>query len=283
MNDLVNHEESRRHDEGRLRHEDGIDVTRVEHLLHGHAGQWEADETFWFHLRGHSLNPLVDAASGLLGMVIRVRRLERHEDVGGLYRQVVDEISSIEIELTDQGYDRPTLLAYRYVLCSFIDEAVMSTEWGRQSVWAEHSLLVRFHNETWGGEKVFSILARLRQEPSRYRDILAFIYLCLCLGFEGRYRVVSQGREDFERLLRDLGEQLARIDEDDGTPFSRSLDNVIQVPRQRKPGMSRWQRLALFGGVMVMAVVYVVLVLSLDEQVTEVARLLERFVDQEQP
>ncbi|WP_328717678.1 DotU family type IV/VI secretion system protein [Halomonas elongata] len=42
------------------------------------------------------------------------------------------------------------------------------SSWGRQSVWAEHSLLARFHNETWGGEKVFSILARLQHEPHRY-------------------------------------------------------------------------------------------------------------------
>ncbi|XQU08258.1 type IVB secretion system protein IcmH/DotU [Halomonas sp. LY9] len=136
------------------RHEDLINERGLEHLIHSHAEQLDADEDYWFRLRGHNLNPLVDAASSLLGMVVRVRQLDSAGDVERLYRQVVDEIAAIEIELTEQGYDRATLLAYRYVLCSFIDEAVMGMPWGRQSKWAEHSLLTRFHNETWGRKGV---------------------------------------------------------------------------------------------------------------------------------
>ncbi len=70
-------------------------------------------------------------------------------------------------------------------------------------------LLTRFHNETWGGEKVFVLLARLQEDPVRYRDILEFIYLCLCLGFEGRYKVMSKGQGSSERIVRQLHKQLA--------------------------------------------------------------------------
>ncbi len=112
------------------RHEDLINERGLEHLIHSHAEQLDADEDYWFRLRGHNLNPLVDAASSLLGMVVRVRQLDSAGDVERLYRQVVDEIAAIDIELTEQGYDRATLLAYRYVLCSFIDEAVMGMPWG---------------------------------------------------------------------------------------------------------------------------------------------------------
>src|SRR5690606_16607892 len=121
------------------------------------------------------------------------------------------------------GYDRPSLLAYRYVLCSFIDEAVMGTSWGQQSHWAGHSLLARFHNETWGGEKVFSILFRLQQEPRRYRDMLAFIYLCLCLGFEGRYKVLPQGRDEYEKIVRAIGDQLATLGHESGEKPDEAL------------------------------------------------------------
>ena len=125
---------------------------------------------------------------------------------------MVDEIAAIEIELTEQGYDRATLLAYRYVLCSLYRRSGDGYAFGGgKARWAEHSLLTRFHNETWGGEKVFSILARLQQEPQRYRDMLAFIYLCLCLGFERRYRVMSHGRDEYEQIVRALGDQLSSL------------------------------------------------------------------------
>ncbi|AQU85214.1 type IV secretion protein DotU [Halomonas sp. 'Soap Lake  len=242
--------------------------------MHSHAEQLDADEDYWFRLRGHNLNPLVDAASSLLGMVVRVRQLDSAGDVERLYRQVVDEIAAIEIELTEQGYDRATLLAYRYVLCSFIDEAVMGMPWGRQSTWAEHSLLTRFHNETWGGEKVFSILARLQQEPQRYRDMLAFIYLCLCLGFEGRYRVRSHGREEYEQIVRALGDQLAGLEQPVEETLTHPLENVVQGRQRRTTVFPTWGIFALFSVAMV--AVYFAFSWSLDQQAEQITSLLNQ-------
>lgn len=256
------------------RHEDRIDEAGLHRLIHSHVEHLDADEDYWFHLRGHNLNPLVDAASALLGMVVRVRQLDGIDDIERLYRQVADEIASIEVELAEQGYDRPTLLAYRYVLCSFIDEAVMGTAWGQRSVWAEHSLLTRFHNETWGGEKVFSILARLQQEPHRYRDMLAFIYLCLCLGFEGRYRVMPQGREAYEQVVRALGDQLAALGDAPDDALTAPLDNIIATGHRRHDGMPVWGVFALFTAAATLT--YGALAWSLDQQADAVAAILDR-------
>ncbi|WP_252109553.1 MULTISPECIES: type IVB secretion system protein IcmH/DotU [unclassified Halomonas] len=256
------------------RHEDLINERGLEHLIHSHAEQLDADEDYWFRLRGHNLNPLVDAAGSLLGMVVRVRQLDHVSDVERLYRQVVDEIAAIEIELTEQGYDRATLLAYRYVLCSFIDEAVMGMPWGRQSKWAEHSLLARFHNETWGGEKVFSILARLQQEPQRYRDMLAFIYLCLCLGFEGRYRVMSHGRDEYEQIVRALGDQLSSMEPPTEDRLTQPLHNVVQGRKRRGATFPVWGIFALFAVAMV--AVYLGFSLSLDRQAEQLTTLLNQ-------
>ncbi|RUR40137.1 type IVB secretion system protein IcmH/DotU [Vreelandella populi] len=258
----------------KMRHEDLINERGLEHLIHSHAEQLDADEDYWFRLRGHNLNPLVDAASSLLGMVVRVRQLDSAGDVERLYRQVVDEIAAIEIELTEQGYDRATLLAYRYVLCSFIDEAVMGMPWGRQSKWAEHSLLTRFHNETWGGEKVFSILARLQQEPQRYRDMLAFIYLCLCLGFEGRYRVMSHGRDEYEQIVRALGDQLSSLEQPAEDTLTQPLKNVVQGRSQRTASFPTWGIFALF--TLAMVAVYLGFSWSLDQQAEQITTLLNQ-------
>lgn len=258
------------------RHEDRIDEHGIDHLVHSHAEQLDADEDYWFRLRGHNLNPLVDAAISLLGMVVRVRQMDNADNIESLYQQVVDEISAIEIELTGQGYDRATLLAYRYVLCSFIDEAVMGMEWGRQSPWAEHSLLTRFHNETWGGEKVFAILKRLQQEPHHYKDMLEFIYLCLCLGFGGRYHVRSQGNEseEYEHIVRALGDQLASLEEAPEESLTQPLKNVIRDRYTHNIHFPTWGIFALFGVAMTAA--YLGFSWSLDQQAEQVISLLNQ-------
>lgn len=179
-------------------------IKQPENVLYDHATQLDSDPDFWFRLRGQSINPMVDAVSPLLGMVERVRQLSACDHVAELYKKVVREIEAIEQELARKNYERPVILSFRYILCACIDEAVMSQEWGSHSEWSENSLLAHFHNETWGGEKVFTVLERLEQEPQRYRDILEFIYLCLCLGFTGRYRVTAQGHNELMTVIRRL-------------------------------------------------------------------------------
>lgn len=158
-----------------------------------------------FALRGESINPMIDAASPLLGMTQRLRDITHLDNARQLYQQVVNDIMAIERILEAHGYDTGSLLSFRYVLCTFIDELAMQHPWSSQNTWGTHSLLVRFHNEAWGGERTYILLERLMREPDRYKDLLEFIYLCFCLGFRGRYKVAKAGNDDeFNRIFRRL-------------------------------------------------------------------------------
>src|SRR5436190_1176230 len=66
------------------------------------------------------------------------------------------------------------------------------------------NLLVTFHDETWGGEKFFQLLAKLAQNPQQHAHLLELMYYCLALGFEGRFRIVDNGRTQLETLKQRL-------------------------------------------------------------------------------
>jgi len=182
----------------------------IDETLFDNAKNIDADEDFWFKLRGNSINVLIDVAEPLLGLVCRVKSLSQYDKLDELYQQVVDEIRMIDNELAGLGYEKAVMLSYRYVLCTFIDESIMGTRWG-SGVWTQHSLLTRFHNETWGGEKVYSILSRVESDPKRYRELLEFIYLCFCLGFGGRHRVgqTNENSEKMQQIIADLQELIS--------------------------------------------------------------------------
>ena len=228
-----------------------------------------------FQLRGLEDNRLTDAATPLLGLVIRIRRLADFGAVESLYQQVVDDVVAIDRDLIEQGYERPAVVAYRYVLCAFIDEAVLGTDWGAHSVWSQHSLLSRFHNETWGGEKVFAILARMEQEPARYKDMLAFIYLCLCLGFEGRYKVMENGRDEYEQILRGLHEQLQSLREEQSPePLADAQVNVTPARNRLRSGLPLWGIAGFF--VAAMAGIYSLYNIALEDRIRDVLSVLEQ-------
>lgn len=150
------------------------------------------------------INPLVQAAIPLLMLAGRLRGQVAQADVEALRRQTIQEVRSFEERARMAGIPAEDAMAARYALCTAIDEAVLNTPWGSQSGWSSQSLLVTFHREAFGGEKFFQILERVNSEPQRYLSLLELLYLCLALGFEGKYRLDDRGQGQLADIRTDL-------------------------------------------------------------------------------
>jgi type VI secretion system protein ImpK len=155
------------------------------------------------------LNPLVALANRLLLVVPQLRATRQVEDVGALRNALAQGIRDFAARAAAEGIAPERVMAARYVICTMIDEAAAATPWGSMGMWARHSLLSMFHNETEGGEKVFQLMARLAERPDVNRDLLELIYCAVTLGFEGRYRVIDNGRAQLE-AVRDRLAQILR-------------------------------------------------------------------------
>lgn len=173
-----------------------------------------------------SLNPLVAAASPLLSEVVRIRSSPYGEDLPALQARLNTAIREFEYRALQDGVEGSQVMAARYVLCSVLDEAVVTTPWGVEGDWSRLSLLSGFHNETFGGEKVFQLLERLSRNPVKHLHMLELLYLCLALGFEGRYRVLPRGMIELEAVRDGLYRQIRQLHGD--------------VPRELSP---QWQGL----------------------------------------
>lgn len=232
------------------------------------------DPDLVFQLRGGSYNPLVDAATPLLGLALRLRRMDSYEgDVQALYERVYHQIAAIGEEARGQGYNNGVLMAYRYCLCTFLDEVVMGTPWGSESPWAARSLLSAYHNETWGGEKFFTLLSRLSMEPQDFRDVLEFLYLCLCLGFRGKYRIRHDGDEELTRVTEKLHRLLRGLRGDAPEAFGDRRRNVVSKRYAFQRTVAWWIPWAT--AAVVLAVVYTGYALSLRGIRSEVVRALD--------
>lgn len=160
-------------------------------------------EADYFAVRG-SFNPLVGAASTLLAVFEKVKQSMAHGNVGELHKRLVNEIQHFEQRANERGLAREIVISARYLLCSVLDEAVLNTPWGSESAWSQRSLLTVFHNEAFGGEKSFVIIDRMRQRPAENLYFIELSYICLSIGFEGKYRFADRGRDTLEQLRDEL-------------------------------------------------------------------------------
>lgn len=173
-----------------------------------------------------SLNSLVAAACELLSEVVRLKHSATREDLKKLNEQLTSRLKLFEVRALQNGAESSQVMAARYVLCSVVDEAVVTTTWGNESEWSQMSLLSSFHNETFGGEKFFQLLDRLSKNPVKHLPMLELMYLCLALGFEGKYRVQARGVLELEGIRDGLYRQIRQLRGD--------------VPRELSP---HWQGL----------------------------------------
>jgi type VI secretion system protein ImpK len=155
------------------------------------------------------LNPLIAAANPLLNMVPQLRATLQYADPSGLKDFIAQNIKSFEIHARAAGVAPEKVIGARNAQSTLLDETAPSTPWG-SGVWPKHSLLVMFHGEAWGGEKFFLLLSKLAENPRANRDLLEFMYVCLSLGFEGRYRVSENGKAQLESVRERLAQLLDR-------------------------------------------------------------------------
>jgi type VI secretion system protein ImpK len=192
-----------------------------------------------------SLNPLVAAASLLLSELVRLKHNTESEDLTVLLERLTDEIKRFEHRALHDGVESSQVMAARYVLCTAIDEAVVTTPWGNESEWSRISLLSTFHNETFGGEKFFQLLERLSRNPVRHLPMLELMYLCLALGFEGKYRVQQRGMLELEAIRDSLYRQIRQLRGDIPREISPHWQGLKDT-RQRLVRIVPWWLVAVF-------------------------------------
>lgn len=162
-------------------------------------------------LRGSALNPLVDAGTELLTLATPLRGLASHPDMRQLRIDLASKVTVFHAAARRAGAAPEHVMTARYALCALLDEAVLTTPWGADSPWSQHSLLTQFHNETWGGEKFFHIVEQLLADPARHRPVLEFMYLCITLGMQGKYRVADGGLTRLEDVKSRVYQAIRRV------------------------------------------------------------------------
>jgi type VI secretion system protein ImpK len=198
-------------------------------------------------------NPLIVSAFSLLSLVSKLRNLPFHDAVNELQDRLIAEIRKFESRALAKGASQGQMDIAKYLLCALLDEMVLNTPWGSRSGWGHNSLSSLFYKKLVGGEEFFQILDRLKQQPSQNQDLLELAYLCLSLGFEGKYRYINNGLLTLERERQDLYLLVQRIKGDPQPELSTHWQGVGEEPNPLIRHVPLWV-LAGVAGVVLMLI-----------------------------
>lgn len=154
-------------------------------------------------------NPLLEAAQPLLRALADMPRQLSEQGVT-IFNQLLErEVIGFQSICSRALIKHEHAVAASYSLCTAIDEAANSTEWGGgkgadAGVWAGQQLAAKFHGDTRGGDKFFLLVGRLAASPQEHIDLLELMYQILGLGFEGRFSTAANGRRQLETVRHRL-------------------------------------------------------------------------------
>ena len=154
------------------------------------------------------VNSLVSLANPILAAVPQIRRSLKHPDAAGLKANLRDQIESLETTAVSAEIPDDTVSAAVYALCALLDESAAATPWG--SNWIDNGLLMELRGEAAGAEGFFTQLDQAGADPAKNADLLEFFYICLALGFEGRYRGLDGGKQALDQVKERLYGMIAR-------------------------------------------------------------------------
>ena len=138
------------------------------------------------------------------------------------------------------GYADETVRLAIYAVVAFVDESVLNSALPAFADWPRRPLQEEVFGEHMAGEVFFENLRGLlvRQDSPELADLLEVYFICLLLGFQGRYGG-SQSSE-LAVLKQSIADKITRVR---GTGGELSPDWALPVdetaPRQRDPWVRR--------------------------------------------
>ncbi|NNM59851.1 MAG: DotU family type IV/VI secretion system protein [Legionellales bacterium] len=222
------------------------------------------------------VNPLVAAASALFSLISKLRHTEQYENSTNLRENLIYEVKAFECAALERHYQAEQIVLARYVICATLDETIVQTKWGRESDWHQYSLINAFDGDETTGERVFALLERLHNKTKDSIDLLEFFYLCLSLGFEGKYRLIDNGHQKLDRLLDDLFRTIRLERGDNLSSLVMMKGSRSAAPSKNLPKLPLKRILMVLGAILV--VIYFSFIMMLHIEIKPVYQLLSTIV-----
>ncbi len=193
---------------------------------------------------------LSEVASDLFLFLVTFRRQVRKgltPDARQVRAQLLEIFDEMGRKVRDDAKLAKLYEKARYTLVITADEILINSNWAYSQQWEDEILEYEFFKTRIAGEKFFMMVEDLQDNEEELAEIF---YLCLCLGFVGRYK---EDAEELRRLKRRLYRMVpGRINDEEKrvTPDAYFVGEGIVDIRQPLVNLGR---IAIICGVLLVA------------------------------
>jgi type VI secretion system protein ImpK len=238
-------------------------------------------QSFADTISGHTLNIDISKAIGgardmpglatdLFLIVIRMRESEDLGDPAALRKLIM-----YYIDLFKRNCKTAGIADALYAIVALIDETVLSAGGACRDYWFGRPLQIDLFGDNIAGVEFYNRMQKLQAQAEKKKDALEVYYLCLSLGFEGKYKVLDP--QERTALLEESGRKLRRAKIRISSALSPHGNRTDPGTPPKKTGAERfplWMAGAAAGGVCF--VVYIIVLILTSINLGSVLKIVEK-------
>ena len=145
----------------------------------------------------------------------------------------------------------------KFALASFVDETVLTNNFPLRDEWEKYPLQLEYFGEQLAGNKFFDKLQAMLKQIETTQDAVEIYYVCMLLGFKGRYGVYEQ--EKLLAIMQTTANALVKVGKIKPVELSPHWLADDQPAPSEKRGMPVWAKISAAGGLGIAFVVYLVM------------------------
>ena len=207
-------------------------------------------------------NRLMLEAGPILALAASIRCGRARAPLAQVHQRARAAIAAFDRAIAGH-YPEETRQRAKYAVCSTLDDIVQNLpgSQGEVAEWARHSMVVHTFHENIGGDRFWQLVDDMLAQPSQQAELIELYHSCLAAGFEGRFRVMPDGKRRLYEIMMQLYSALEH---------ARSLSSQDLVPHWlgekaplRKVGFWNYIGLAAAAAAGLLLAVYLLLLLVL--------------------
>ncbi len=161
----------------------------------------------------------------------------------------------------------------KFALASFIDETMLTNNFPLRSEWERNPLQLEYFGEQLAGNKFFDKLESMLQQPEVTQDAVEIYYLCMLLGFKGRYGVYEQ--EKLVAIMQSTADTLVKVGKIKSVELSPHWLSTDQPKPPAKRGLPLWAKIGAFAGLGLAFLVYLAMFLMSSKYLQDTVERLQ--------
>lgn len=203
-------------------------------------------------------NDLVTFAGPIFDLILRLKAgiVAPSND---LRPKVAAMLEDFEKRAERYRFNHKIVQVSKFALAAFVDETVLTNNFPLRDEWEKNALQLEYFGEQLAGNKFFEKLGAMLKQIDATKDAVEIYYLCMLLGFKGRYAVYEQDK--LLAIMQETANALVKAGKIVPVELAPNWLSTDQPKPPPKRGMPAWAKISALSALGLSVIVYFVMFL----------------------